>query len=131
MALAHSLSAPLSDPTPTSSSSAMDELIVVERRPHGSAVAVVTINRPGALNSLTRPMMVALAGAFRRLDADDTVAAVVLAGRGRAFCSGRSNHKISFNLSHQVLGLKFEPSTSSSHPSQAPKGSNHGGEEEK
>nr|CAD1844090.1 unnamed protein product [Ananas comosus var. bracteatus] len=88
MALAHSLSAPSSDPTPTSSSSAMDELIVVERRPHGSAVAVVTINRPGALNSLTRPMMVALAGAFRRLDADDTVAAVVLAGRGRAFCSG-------------------------------------------
>nr|CAD1836408.1 unnamed protein product [Ananas comosus var. bracteatus] len=82
MALAHSLSAPSSDPTPTSSSSAMDELIVVERRPHGSAVAVVTINRPGALNSLTRPMMVALAGAFRRLDADDTVAAVVLAGRG-------------------------------------------------
>ncbi|XP_020108716.1 probable enoyl-CoA hydratase 1, peroxisomal [Ananas comosus] len=66
----------------------MDELIVVERRSHGSAVAVVTINRPGALNSLTRPMMVALAGAFRRLDADDAVAAVVLAGRGRAFCSG-------------------------------------------
>nr|CAD1817122.1 unnamed protein product [Ananas comosus var. bracteatus] len=33
-------------------------------------------------------MMVALAGAFRRLDPDDTVAAVVLAGRGRAFCSG-------------------------------------------
>ncbi|OAY74756.1 putative enoyl-CoA hydratase echA8 [Ananas comosus] len=51
----------------------------VERRPHGSAVAVVTINRSGALNSLTRPMMVALAGAFRRLDAD--------AGHGRAFCS--------------------------------------------
>ncbi|XP_020102109.1 uncharacterized protein LOC109719728 [Ananas comosus] len=56
--------------------------------PHGSAVAVVTINRPGALNSLTRPMIVALAGAFRRLDADETMAAVVLAGRGRAFCSG-------------------------------------------
>ncbi|XP_020081772.1 probable enoyl-CoA hydratase 1, peroxisomal, partial [Ananas comosus] len=43
---------------------------------HGSAVAVVTINR------------LALAGAFRRLDADDTVAVVVLAGRGHAFCSG-------------------------------------------
>nr|CAD1817126.1 unnamed protein product [Ananas comosus var. bracteatus] len=33
-------------------------------------------------------MIVALAGAFRRLDADETMAAVVLAGRGRAFCSG-------------------------------------------
>ncbi|OAY70229.1 putative enoyl-CoA hydratase, mitochondrial [Ananas comosus] len=84
----HSLSAPSSDPTPTSSSSAVDELIVVERRPHGSAVVVVTINRPGALNSLTRPMMVALAGAFRRLDADDTVAALVLTGHSRACCSG-------------------------------------------
>nr|CAD1818422.1 unnamed protein product [Ananas comosus var. bracteatus] len=66
----------------------MDELIVVERRPHGSAVAVVTINRPGTLNSLTRPLMVTLAGAFRRLDADDAMVAVVLAGRGRTFCSG-------------------------------------------
>ncbi|XP_020090062.1 probable enoyl-CoA hydratase 1, peroxisomal [Ananas comosus] len=51
-------------------------------------MAVVTINRPGALNSLTRPMMVALADAFRRFDVVDTVAAVVVAGHGRAFFSG-------------------------------------------
>nr|CAD1818423.1 unnamed protein product [Ananas comosus var. bracteatus] len=66
----------------------MDELIVVERRPHGSAVAMVTINRPGVLNSLTRPMMVTLPGVFCRLDADAAVAAVILAGRGRTFYSG-------------------------------------------
>ncbi|GJN31275.1 hypothetical protein PR202_gb19656 [Eleusine coracana subsp. coracana] len=64
------------------------DLILVEPARPGSPVAVVTINRPGALNALTRPMMISLATAFRRLAADDGVAAIVLAGRGRAFCSG-------------------------------------------
>ncbi|EER94969.1 hypothetical protein BDA96_01G418600 [Sorghum bicolor] len=64
------------------------DLIVVEPARPGSPVAVVTINRPAALNALTKPMMISLAAAFRRLGADDSVAAVVLAGRGRAFCSG-------------------------------------------
>ncbi|CAL9781071.1 unnamed protein product [Musa acuminata subsp. burmannicoides] len=62
------------------------ELIVVERDPTG--VAVITINRPSSLNSLTRPMMVLLAAAIRRLDADPAVGALVITGRGRAFCSG-------------------------------------------
>ncbi|XP_072975524.1 probable enoyl-CoA hydratase 1, peroxisomal [Typha angustifolia] len=68
--------------------SSLDDLILVERDRPGSPVAVVTINRPKSLNSLTRPMMISLAAAFRRLDADESVAAVVLAGRGRSFCSG-------------------------------------------
>ncbi|KAJ6847278.1 putative short-chain-enoyl-CoA hydratase [Iris pallida] len=62
------------------------ELILVEREPTG--VAVVTINRPGSLNSLTRPMIVRLARAFGSLDRDESVGAIVVAGRGRAFCSG-------------------------------------------
>ncbi|RWW63313.1 hypothetical protein BHE74_00029509 [Ensete ventricosum] len=62
------------------------ELIVVECDPTG--VAVITINRPSSLNSLTRPMMVLLAASIRRLDADPAVAALVITGRGRAFCSG-------------------------------------------
>ncbi|KAJ0978640.1 hypothetical protein J5N97_014114 [Dioscorea zingiberensis] len=64
----------------------MMELIVVERE--ASGVAVVTINRPKSLNSLTRSMMVDLAQAFKALDKDETVGAIVIAGRGRAFCSG-------------------------------------------
>lgn len=64
------------------------DLILVEPARPGSPVAVVTINRPGALNALTRPMMISLATAFRQLAADDGVAAIVLAGRGRSFCSG-------------------------------------------
>lgn len=61
-------------------------LILVERHPDG--VASVTINRPKSLNSLTRPMMVDLARAFRGLAADGSVRAIVLSGSGRAFCSG-------------------------------------------
>ncbi|XP_044981765.1 probable enoyl-CoA hydratase 1, peroxisomal [Hordeum vulgare subsp. vulgare] len=64
------------------------DLILVEPARPGSKVAVVTINRPDALNALTRSMMISLASAFRQLDADDGVAAVVLAGRGRSFCAG-------------------------------------------
>lgn len=64
------------------------DLIVVEPARPGSPVAVVTINRPSALNALTKSMMISLAAAFRQLGADDSVAAVVLEGRGRAFCSG-------------------------------------------
>ncbi|KAM7463155.1 hypothetical protein LguiA_031276 [Lonicera macranthoides] len=67
-------------------SSSPDKLIQVRRDPDG--IAYVTINRPKLLNSLTRPMMVDLARAFKSLDADDSVRAVILSGSGRAFCSG-------------------------------------------
>ncbi|KAH7666599.1 3-hydroxybutyryl-CoA dehydratase protein [Dioscorea alata] len=62
------------------------ELVVVEREDSG--VAVVTINRPKSLNSLTRQMIVDLARVFKVLDGDDKVGAIVITGRGRAFCSG-------------------------------------------
>ncbi|MQM12785.1 hypothetical protein Taro_045704 [Colocasia esculenta] len=63
-----------------------EPLILVRKDPSG--VAHIVINRPRSLNSLTRSMMVDLAGAFRSLDADDSVGAIVLSGAGRAFCSG-------------------------------------------
>lgn len=72
--------------TLSSGSSSSENLILVDRRPSG--VAVVTINRPGSLNSLTRPMLVDLARIIKSLDDDPSVGAVVIFGRGRAFCSG-------------------------------------------
>ncbi|KAK9147074.1 hypothetical protein Sjap_006977 [Stephania japonica] len=63
-----------------------ETLILVDREPSG--IAVVTINRPKSLNSLTKAMMTDLAAAFRSLDGDAAVKAVVLTGTGRAFCSG-------------------------------------------
>lgn len=71
---------------PFNSMSSLEKLILVNREPNG--VALVTINRPGSLNSLTRPMMVDLAQAFKALDRDESVRVIILTGSGRSFCSG-------------------------------------------
>jgi 2-(1,2-epoxy-1,2-dihydrophenyl)acetyl-CoA isomerase len=54
-----------------------------------TGVATVTLNRPDALNSLTVPMKRELLAAFRRLDREPSVRAVILTGNGRAFCAGQ------------------------------------------
>src|SRR6266550_609031 len=54
-----------------------------------AAVATITLNRPEALNALTVPMKVELLGAFRQVERDATVRAVILTGAGRAFCAGQ------------------------------------------
>jgi 2-(1,2-epoxy-1,2-dihydrophenyl)acetyl-CoA isomerase len=51
-------------------------------------VAVLTLNRPGRLNALSRPMLDALLEALPRLGADPDVGVVILTGAGRAFCAG-------------------------------------------
>ena len=52
-------------------------------------VATITLNRPDALNALTVPMKQALLAAFRRVERDAAVRAVILTGAGRAFCAGQ------------------------------------------
>ena len=52
------------------------------------AIDVVTLNRPEALNALSREMMLELQHYFGKLYTDYTVRVVVLTGAGRAFCSG-------------------------------------------
>ncbi len=51
-------------------------------------VAVVTLNRPRALNALCDALIRDLSGALRSLDADEGVSAIVLTGAGRAFAAG-------------------------------------------
>ncbi|EJL87461.1 enoyl-CoA hydratase/carnithine racemase [Polaromonas sp. CF318] len=52
------------------------------------AVAVVTLNRPQALNSFTRQMHRELWAALDRAEADTQVRALVVTGAGRGFCAG-------------------------------------------
>jgi len=52
------------------------------------SVALITLNRPQALNSFTRAMHQELWAAFDRLNADKSVRAAVLTGAGRGFCAG-------------------------------------------
>jgi enoyl-CoA hydratase len=52
------------------------------------AVAVVTIERPEVRNAVDQPTREALAGAFRRFDAEPEQSVAVLSGAGGAFCAG-------------------------------------------
>ena len=51
-------------------------------------IATVTLNRPEAMNALSKALRHALYEAMVRLDADDAVRAVILTGAGRAFTAG-------------------------------------------
>lgn len=52
------------------------------------SIDVVTLNRPEALNALSRQMMLELQHYFGKLYTDYSVRMVVLTGAGRGFCSG-------------------------------------------
>jgi len=60
--------------------------VLVEKSPAGWAL--VTLNRPEALNALSRELMAALAQAIDALEADPGVRLLILTGAGRAFCAG-------------------------------------------
>lgn len=64
----------------------MDHEIEIEVGKDG--VALVTLNRPEALNSITDEMYKILIGELPKLGADSAVGAVIVAGNGRAFCAG-------------------------------------------
>ncbi|MGI8927097.1 MAG: enoyl-CoA hydratase/isomerase family protein [Tepidiformaceae bacterium] len=51
-------------------------------------IATVTLNRPEAMNALTRDLYAELEAAMRRAHSDPDVRCVVITGEGRAFCSG-------------------------------------------
>jgi enoyl-CoA hydratase/carnithine racemase len=52
-------------------------------------VAVVTLNRPEAMNSMNNQMRMEMHALFPKLDLDDSVRVIVLTGAGdKAFCSG-------------------------------------------
>src|SRR5262245_6978317 len=51
-------------------------------------VALLTLNRPQAMNALSRELLDTLAHTVERLGADDSVRVLILTGAGRAFCAG-------------------------------------------
>ena len=61
------------------------ETLEIERR---GAVAWLWLNRPDARNAMNEAMSAELPRALRELERDAAVRAVVLGGRGSAFCSG-------------------------------------------
>jgi len=59
--------------------------ILIERR---DAVALITLNRPKALNALSPELTAELSDALDALEADDGVAVIVLTGSEKAFAAG-------------------------------------------
>jgi enoyl-CoA hydratase len=63
----------------------MSDVLLVERN---EGIATMTLNRPQAMNALSRELRSALVRAFTDVTRDDAVGAVILTGAGRAFCAG-------------------------------------------
>ena len=61
-------------------------LLLIDRPFEG--VVVLTLNRPKAMNALSRSLRVQLTAAFRKFAQDPSARVVVLTGAGRAFCAG-------------------------------------------
>jgi enoyl-CoA hydratase/carnithine racemase len=59
-----------------------------------TGVATITLNRPERMNALTFEVYDELGRAFRALDTEPGVRAVVITGAGKAFCSGGDVHDI-------------------------------------
>ncbi len=90
-------------------------MLLVEKPLDG--VAVVTLNRPEAMNALSKALRAALAKAFVDLDADPDVRVIVLTGAGeRAFTAGLDLKE----LSTDPLGMGAANATDASeNPAQA------------
>jgi methylglutaconyl-CoA hydratase len=63
----------------------MSDLVLYARR---GPAAVLTLNRPGQRNALSRALIADLSDAFHKAAEDATVRCVILTGTGIAFCAG-------------------------------------------
>ncbi|PIT76172.1 enoyl-CoA hydratase-related protein [Limnohabitans sp. B9-3] len=80
--------------TPNANDSANDSATVLyEAR---GSVALLTLNRPQALNSFTRQMHHDLWAALDRAEADASIRALVITGAGRGFCAGADLSEFDF-----------------------------------
>jgi enoyl-CoA hydratase/carnithine racemase len=68
-----------------------EALLLVEAT---DGIATVTLNRPGQFNALSRALIDELQSTLDRIAADPAVRVVVLAARGRGFCSGHDLKEI-------------------------------------
>ena len=66
-------------------------------------VALVTLNRPHALNSFTRQMHLDLWAALDRAEANPAIRALVITGAGRGFCAGADLAEFDFEPGPDLL----------------------------
>ncbi|HUI28130.1 MAG TPA: enoyl-CoA hydratase-related protein, partial [Candidatus Kryptonia bacterium] len=62
-----------------------EPLLLVDK---SDGIATLTLNRPAAMNALSRALRGAIVQAFADLRRDTDIGVVILTGAGRAFCAG-------------------------------------------
>ncbi len=67
-------------------------------------VATITLDREAKMNAFTGTMMEELIAAFDVTDADDNVRAVIVTGRGKAFCAGADLSAGAATFDYEKLG---------------------------
>ncbi len=70
-------------------------------------VALLTLNRPEARNSLSEELIAALTGAIRAIGGSDAVRAIVITGAGTAFSSGHDLKELTAHRNDRDRGRAF------------------------
>ncbi len=82
-----------------------DTTILYEERGTGNMlIALITLNRPAALNSFTKQMHRALWAAFDSIEANKNIRAAVITGAGRGFCAGADLSEFDFSEGTDAQG---------------------------
>jgi enoyl-CoA hydratase/carnithine racemase len=76
-------------------------------RERDGEIAVVTLNRPQARNSLSEALLIALATAWSEIAADKTIRTVLLAANGPAFCAGHDMKELTARRTDADGGRNF------------------------
>jgi enoyl-CoA hydratase/carnithine racemase len=70
--------------------------------------AIITLNRPDALNALTNNMMEEMKHAFDAAERDESVVGIILTGEGRGFCAGMDMNALDAQASGGDLNAGVE-----------------------
>ena len=82
----------------------------VETTMDEKGIAHVVLNRPDKLNGMDLPMFEAVAETASKLRQDRNIRAVILSGKGRAFCTGLDVKSVAKNPSSTMKRLLERPS---------------------
>lgn len=81
--------------------------MTVKLEMQGAAVALVTLDRPEALNAITGEMRRDLKETLMKVSADEAVRVVVVTGEGRGFCAGADVTDAAGGLVEDILNAEY------------------------
>jgi enoyl-CoA hydratase/carnithine racemase len=90
----------------TANAAAHSSSLILQREDH-AGIAVLTLNRPQARNSLSEAMLEALGDALIAVAHDRSVRAVVIAAHGPAFCAGHDLKELTERRSDSDRGAAY------------------------